>query len=123
MKDNKILNLLGVLCSFITMLITLILFLPGYILSIPIIVPIHFISKYKAREAKVNSTVKLTGSDVIGTWKVITGGILIPSFIIIYSIILMIIFGDKYGYFEVIFISLIFLIVYFVITVFLFGIY
>lgn len=122
MKKNKAVNIIGLMFSLLLWIIIFIISLPGLILSLPIILPISCISKFKAKQAKANSSVKLTGSDVIGTWKVITAAIFVPVFVIIYSVVLMAIFGKDYGYFQILFSSIIYILVDFVFTIFLYRI-
>lgn len=123
MKKNKFINIISLTINLILWIIIGVISLPGLVLSLPIILPISIISKFKAKQAKEHSSVKLTGSDVIGTWKVITATIFVPVFVIIYSVVLMVIFGKDYGYFEILFSSIIYILVDFVITVFLYRIY
>lgn len=72
--------------------ITLLLFyaiisLPGAILCLPVLIIARIISTRKAAEAKAASTVKLTGRDVMGTWKLLVSMSLVPICFVVYPII------------------------------------
>ncbi|KAJ3340620.1 hypothetical protein HDU93_006735 [Gonapodya sp. JEL0774] len=55
--------------------------LPGALLTLPVGVVIGIVSERKRREAKAASSVKLTGQDVIATWKVLVAGAFIPTYL------------------------------------------
>ena len=52
---------------------------PGLLLASPLLVLTDAISRHKAKVALANSRVKLEGRDILATWKVLCGMILIPS--------------------------------------------
>lgn len=57
---------------------------PGFVLNAPIIALSRVISHSKAKEAKAQSSVKLEGKDVLGTWKLMVMMTLLPLCFIIY---------------------------------------
>ncbi|RKP16269.1 hypothetical protein ROZALSC1DRAFT_17781 [Rozella allomycis CSF55] len=61
--------------------------LPGVLLNAPIAVIANIISTKKAHEAKMSSSVKISGKDVLATWKLLVGLVLIPSLYFIYTLI------------------------------------
>lgn len=62
--------------------------LPGMILNLPAIAIIDYISKQKAVKAVASSTVKLRGRDVLATWKLMVGALLLPSLYVAYTLII-----------------------------------
>ncbi|KAJ1570028.1 hypothetical protein HK096_005267 [Nowakowskiella sp. JEL0078] len=70
--------------SFLLLLMFFVAF-PGGILNSPIIYLCQKIAHQKAKEAKAGSTVKIAGKDVIGTWKVLSGLVLVPTFYAFYT--------------------------------------
>lgn len=62
--------------------------LPGIILNLPMGIIADRISQQKAKEAKLSSSVKIAGNDVLATWKVMVCMILIPSFYLLYTLCL-----------------------------------
>ncbi|CAO3640064.1 unnamed protein product [Cunninghamella blakesleeana] len=63
---------------------------PGAILNLPIAIIAKVISTRKARQALAGSTVKISGRDVLATWKLLVGLVLIPT---LYGIYTLIVFG------------------------------
>ncbi|KAJ1569954.1 hypothetical protein HK096_008709 [Nowakowskiella sp. JEL0078] len=59
--------------------------LPGGILIAPIAIIAKVVSIRKAKEALAESSVKLRGYDVIGTWKILIAAVLVPTFFFVYS--------------------------------------
>jgi len=81
-------NALPLFCWRLFLLLAYSIFaLPGAILNAPIILTARFIAHKKAKEAKAASTVKLTGRDVLATWKVLVSLSLIPIVFIIYPLL------------------------------------
>jgi len=60
---------------------------PGAILNLPIAVVAKYISTRKAKEALAGSSVKLAGRDVLATWKLLVGLVLIPTLYGLYSLL------------------------------------
>ncbi|KXS12637.1 hypothetical protein M427DRAFT_59376 [Gonapodya prolifera JEL478] len=52
--------------------------LPGAIITLPVGLVASVVSETKRKEAKAHSSVKLTGQDVIASWKIIIAGAYIP---------------------------------------------
>ncbi|SAM02322.1 hypothetical protein [Absidia glauca] len=63
---------------------------PGAILNLPIAIVAKVISTRKAREALAGSSVKISGRDVLATWKFLVGLVLIPT---LYGLYTLIVFG------------------------------
>lgn len=79
-------NRVAVFGQFLRKLSQMIVFLglsmPGVVMFLPIFVVARLISRKKARQALLTSTVKIKAKDVIGTWKIIVALVLAP---VIYS--------------------------------------
>ncbi|CAO3685121.1 unnamed protein product [Umbelopsis ramanniana] len=77
------------LLSYRLMLLSVwgILAFPGAILNLPIAIVAKYISTRKAKEALAGSTVKLAGRDVLATWKLLVGLVLIPTLYGLYSFV------------------------------------
>ncbi|KAH8551722.1 hypothetical protein BGW37DRAFT_310852 [Umbelopsis sp. PMI_123] len=77
------------LLSYRLMLLSVwgILAFPGAILNLPIAIVAKYISTRKAKEALAGSSVKLAGRDVLATWKLLVGLVLIPTLYGLYSLI------------------------------------
>ncbi|PHZ13219.1 glycerol-3-phosphate/dihydroxyacetone phosphate dual substrate-specific sn-1 acyltransferase [Rhizopus microsporus ATCC 52813] len=60
---------------------------PGSILNLPIVTTAKLISMKKAKEALASSSVKVRARDVLATWKLLVGLVLIPSFYGLYTLI------------------------------------
>ncbi|KAG1144350.1 hypothetical protein G6F37_006327 [Rhizopus arrhizus] len=71
---------------FILTLLALLAF-PGGILNLPVVIVATIISEKKANDALKSSTVKIAGRDVLATWKLLVGLVLIPTFYGFYSFI------------------------------------
>jgi len=61
--------------------------LPGFILNIPIMIVADRKSKQKAAEAVASSKVKIVGKDVLASWKVLIGFVMIPLVYLAYTIL------------------------------------
>lgn len=96
-KDHQVKNTkIDTYTSFFRLLIHLsviiifgVVSLPGFIINSPALYLISRISKSKARAAKKASSVKLSGKDVISTWKLLIALILLPLMYSFYSLALM----------------------------------
>ncbi|KAM3578530.1 hypothetical protein VKS41_008916 [Umbelopsis sp. WA50703] len=77
------------LLSYRLMILTVwgLLAFPGAILNLPIAVVAKYISTRKAKEALAGSSVKLAGRDVLATWKLLVGLVLIPTLYGLYSLV------------------------------------
>lgn len=60
--------------------------LPGLILGSPILVATKLYSKRQARIALAHSSVKIAANDVIATWKILIGLLMVPSVFGLYSV-------------------------------------
>lgn len=95
LRDHQVKSTeIGGLRAFILFLVRLSAFivfsmisLPGVILNLPATAVIHQISSKKAKESKLKSDVKIEGKDVLASWKLIVGLILIPTLYIFYTIL------------------------------------
>ena len=63
-------------------------FMPGFILNAPALTLTRVISYHKAEEAKRNSSCKLTGMDVVASWKIILAAVVFPAQYLIYYLVL-----------------------------------
>jgi len=70
---------------------------PALILATPVVILTRYISTQKARAAVRKSSVKLTGRDVVATWKLMVALIVIPLLHIIYTVIACFMGGEKVG--------------------------
>lgn len=61
--------------------------LPGVILGCPILIFTKLYSKRKARIALAGSSVKIQGTDVIATWKILCSLVIVPTLFGIYAIV------------------------------------
>jgi glycerol-3-phosphate O-acyltransferase/dihydroxyacetone phosphate acyltransferase len=59
--------------------------LPGLVLNAPIILVSAYMSKRKALEALRGSSVKISGRDVISTWKILIASIVVPVVYLTYA--------------------------------------
>ena len=71
--------------------------IPALILATPVVILTRYISTQKARAAVRKSSVKLTGRDVVATWKLMVALIVIPLLHIIYTVIACFMGGEKVG--------------------------
>lgn len=83
MNDSRMLWLL-VKRIFILTFMTLLAF-PGGILNLPVVIVAKVISEKKANDALKGSTVKIAGRDVLATWKLLVGLVLLPTLYGFYS--------------------------------------
>ena len=61
---------------------------PGLLLASPLLVTAELIARSKAKAAVAGSRVKLEGKDVVGTWKVLVGIVLVPALHFTYTSLL-----------------------------------
>ncbi|KAH8056400.1 glycerone-phosphate O-acyltransferase [Aureococcus anophagefferens] len=66
---------------------------PGLLLASPLLVFTDAISRHKAKVALAGSRVKLRGNDVLATWKVLCGMILIPALHLTYTAVVHALYG------------------------------
>ncbi|KAI9270869.1 hypothetical protein BY458DRAFT_456174 [Sporodiniella umbellata] len=64
---------------------------PGGILNLPVVVVAKVISEKKADAALKGSTVKIAGRDVLATWKLLVGLVLLPTLYGFYSFVVFIV--------------------------------
>lgn len=64
---------------------------PGGILNLPVVIVAKIISQKKARAALKSSSVKIAGRDVLATWKLLVGLVLLPTLYALYSLIMFIV--------------------------------
>ncbi|KAI8145818.1 hypothetical protein BJV82DRAFT_602366 [Fennellomyces sp. T-0311] len=63
---------------------------PGAILNLPVVIVAKIISQKKAIAAVKGSTVKIAGRDILATWKILVGLVLLPALYAFYSLIMLI---------------------------------
>ncbi|CAJ0826253.1 3219_t:CDS:10 [Entrophospora sp. SA101] len=68
-----------------------ILGLPGFILNLPIVLIARKISDKKAKEAVLNSSIKIAGRDVLATWKLLVALVVTPIAYGFYTFVVVII--------------------------------
>lgn len=61
---------------------------PGILLASPLLLLAEVISRHKAKAAVAGSRVKLQGKDVLGTWKVLVGMVVIPVLHVAYTAVI-----------------------------------
>ncbi|CAO0801443.1 unnamed protein product [Mucor circinelloides] len=76
---------------FIIMTLLALLDFPGAILNLPVIVIARVISQKKADAALKGSSVKVAGRDVLATWKLLVGLVLVPSLYSFYSFVVFLV--------------------------------
>lgn len=81
----------------VLLLIYILAAIPALILAAPIAITTRMISSRKARQAAARSSVKLSGRDVIATWKLLVALVMIPLIHIVYTVIAASAFGEKVG--------------------------
>lgn len=82
-------SILALLCYRILLLtIWGLLAFPGAILNLPIAIVAKIISAKKAKAALRGSTVKIAGRDVLATWKILIGLVLLPTVYGLYTFVL-----------------------------------
>lgn len=64
---------------------------PGGILNLPVVIVAKVISQKKAAAAMKSSTVKIAGRDVLATWKLLVGLVLLPTLYALYSLIMFVV--------------------------------
>lgn len=64
---------------------------PGAILNLPVVIIANIISQKKAAQALKSSKVKIAGRDVVATWKLLVGLVLVPSLYAFYSFLVAIV--------------------------------
>ncbi|KAI8987852.1 hypothetical protein BDF20DRAFT_904750 [Mycotypha africana] len=64
---------------------------PGAILNLPVVIVAKLISEKKAKAALKSSTVKIAGRDVLATWKLLVGLVLIPTLYATYSLVMFVV--------------------------------
>lgn len=96
------------ICKRLSIVLTLALWdFPGAILNLPIAIIARVISQQKAEAALKSSSVKVAGRDVLATWKVLVGLVLVPSLYGFYSFLVCLLlfkttslnFTSLFGYF------------------------
>ncbi|KAJ3127235.1 hypothetical protein HK098_006600 [Nowakowskiella sp. JEL0407] len=73
---------------FVRLMVLLAFAFPGGVLIAPVAVIAKIVSIQKAQGALKESSVKLRGYDVIGTWKILIAAALLPAFFFVYTAIL-----------------------------------
>lgn len=85
LKRNGLHSLLLLLSRVFALAMLESIALPGRIINFLPTLVITAISKKKAKEAKMKSSVKIEGRDVLATWKLLIGLVLIPFLNLIYA--------------------------------------
>ncbi|KAI9497823.1 hypothetical protein BDB00DRAFT_867952 [Zychaea mexicana] len=63
---------------------------PGAILNLPVVIVAKVISQKKAIAAVKGSTVKIAGRDILATWKILVGLVLLPALYAFYSLLMLV---------------------------------
>lgn len=74
---------------FVLCILTLWAF-PGGILNLPVVIVAKIISAKKASAAVKGSTVKIAGRDILATWKILVGLVLLPMLYAFYSLCMLV---------------------------------
>ncbi|KAF7728361.1 hypothetical protein EC973_006302 [Apophysomyces ossiformis] len=74
---------------FLVLVVWGLLAFPGAIINLPTLVIAKAISIRKAREALAGSSVKISGRDVLATWKLLVGLVLLPTLYGLYSLVVL----------------------------------
>ncbi|KAG0166094.1 hypothetical protein DFQ30_007588 [Apophysomyces sp. BC1015] len=83
---------LGIVLKRVIVLMILSLWaFPGALLNLPAMIIVATISQKKAAAALKSSTVKIAGRDVLATWKVLVGVVVLPTLYAFYSLIVFLI--------------------------------
>lgn len=80
------------------LILMLIMSLPGFILNGPIAGIAKYLGQKEAKKALAGSNVKVEGKDVIASYKIIIGFVLVPLAYLIYSLIVSYYYGFKMGF-------------------------
>lgn len=94
-KSAMVIGLLVQKC--LLMIIYLVAAVPALVLATPVVILTRYISRSKAQAAVRKSSVKLTGRDVIATWKLMVALIVIPLLHIFYTVCACFCGGEKIG--------------------------
>ena len=90
--NNNDARILWLLIKRISILTILALWaFPGGILNLPVVIVAKVISQKKAQAALKSSSVKIAGRDVLATWKLLVGLVLLPTLYGFYSLIMFIV--------------------------------
>jgi glycerol-3-phosphate O-acyltransferase/dihydroxyacetone phosphate acyltransferase len=83
---GKVRAMVLLLSQIMLLVIYGIVLMPGILLNLPAVLIIDYVSKRKAALAVASSSVKLAGRDVLATWKLIVGFVLLPSLYALYTV-------------------------------------
>ena len=102
LESHTVQNTIRTLVTLVTRVSRLLLFfmlaLPGSILFTPIFIGSSIYSKKKAREGLKKSLVKIKGTDLLATWKLILALVMAPISYVTYSLILISLHSRKNGW-------------------------
>ncbi|SCU85562.1 LAME_0D01838g1_1 [Lachancea meyersii CBS 8951] len=80
--------LMTLLTRLILLLFYVFLSLPGTVLFMPVFVTCHYYAQRKAEDGLKKSLVKLKGTDLLATWKLLVALVFAPSLYVTYSLLL-----------------------------------
>ncbi|CEP60709.1 bifunctional glycerol-3-phosphate/glycerone-phosphate O-acyltransferase GPT2 LALA0_S01e17172g [Lachancea lanzarotensis] len=87
-KGGKWILLLTLLSRLLLFAFYLFLSLPGTVLFTPVFITCHYYAQRKAEDGLKKSLVKLKGTDLLATWKLLVALVLAPSLYVSYSLAL-----------------------------------
>ncbi|CAR24493.1 bifunctional glycerol-3-phosphate/glycerone-phosphate O-acyltransferase GPT2 [Lachancea thermotolerans CBS 6340] len=87
-KGGEWISLLTICTRVIRICFYLLLSLPGTILFMPVFVTCHYYAQKKAEDGLKKSLVKIKGTDLLATWKLLVALVLAPTLYVTYSLML-----------------------------------
>lgn len=67
--------------------------LPGFFMSFPIALLLNYLGEKERKKALANSKVKLSGKDVVASFKILSAMIVVPFAVIVYTAMFYILLG------------------------------
>ncbi|CAD8112845.1 unnamed protein product [Paramecium sonneborni] len=87
MEKNTIMDIYKIAFDLFMALFSLSFALPGYIMTIPISILLNTYTERERQKALANSKVKLSGKDVIASYKILASIMIVPAAIAIYTVL------------------------------------
>lgn len=87
MEKNTFQDIYKIAFNLFMALLSLSFALPGYIMTIPISLLLNTYTERERQKALANSKVKLSGKDVIASYKILASIMIVPAAIAIYTIL------------------------------------
>ncbi len=92
-KFNRAMLLFWLLLRLTQLLVCVTIMLPQLVMFVPVGMIVRRIAMRKAAEAVKASSVKVKGLDVVATWKLLAGAVLVPLFHILYLLVFCVVAG------------------------------